>query len=54
VVWAKEDKVFPITVSQSRCVEAFDRDGESLEPTSVGSEYYLLVGFEPVYVILEN
>jgi hypothetical protein len=53
VVWAKEDKVFPITVSQSRFVEAFDRDGKSLEPMLLGSKYQLLVGFEPIYIILE-
>jgi hypothetical protein len=51
VVWAVEDQPLTISVPQSRFIAAYDRDGNPISPTPVGSDYQVGVGFEPVYLI---
>jgi len=51
VLWAEEDQTLAVPVPQSEFVEARDRDGHPITATLIGSEYYLPVGFEPLYIV---
>ena len=51
VVWAEQDQTLPITIPQSRFVGAFNRYGNPIAPIDRGTDYQLLIQFEPIYIV---
>ncbi len=54
VLWSTDAVTHTITVAQSQLLAAYDRDGASLTPTPVGSDYQFQVGFSPIYLELRK
>jgi hypothetical protein len=52
VLWSIDAVADTISVPQAKFLAAYDRDGASLSPTPVGSDYQFTVGFSPIYVEL--
>jgi predicted membrane-bound mannosyltransferase len=54
VVWTTDDVVLPVSVPALNYVASYDRDGNPLSPSLVGSQFQFQVGFEPIYIILSK
>ncbi|MEJ2212294.1 MAG: hypothetical protein P8129_25170, partial [Anaerolineae bacterium] len=54
VVWAIDDEILPISILPANYVAAFGWDGTPLSPTLVDTDLELYVGFDPIYVILQE
>jgi hypothetical protein len=54
VAWSIDTTPDTITVPQSTFMAAYDRDGSSLLPTPVDSNYQFSVGFSPIYLELKT
>lgn len=53
VVWAVNNQVLTVEIPQDKFIRALSRDGASVTPTLVGTNYQVPVGFEPVYIVRE-
>jgi hypothetical protein len=51
VIWSRIDTSYTITLPQVEFVAAYTRNGASITPTPIGSNYQIQVTFEPIYLI---
>jgi hypothetical protein len=51
VIWSMTDTSHSINLPKSEFVAAYTRDGASITPTPIGSDYQLQVTFDPIYLI---
>lgn len=51
VVWAVENQTLIVQIPQGKFVSALNRDGVSITPSLVGTDYHIPVGFAPVYIV---
>lgn len=53
VVWAVSDQTLAISVPQAQFIRMTDRKGNPLTPIADGSNYVILVRFDPIYITLQ-
>jgi len=50
ILWAIHDQRLPVHIAQNRWISAFDRDGNTLNPSPAGDQLQVEVGFSPIYI----
>ena len=51
IIFSIQDITYPILISKLNYLAAYDRFGNLITPTSVGSDYQLNIQYEPIYLV---